>query len=99
MKPTLFGSDTKKLPAGQDDGGKWDGAATRALLPNVYVLKHVLRLVTGTPEIAQLALPCPEFHTGYLPVVTRLLVKTNPYISGFVTRFPRVIMPPSVSAN
>src|ERR1022692_824849 len=34
----------------------------------------------------------PVFHTGYLPVIIRLLVKTNPYIGAFLARFPMMIM-------
>jgi len=67
-------------------------------LLNVYVVKHLLMIVTGTAEAAQLV-SLPEFQTGYLPVVTKLLVKTNQYIGGLLRLFPTNRMPPSASAN
>ena len=38
-------------------------------------------------------------QTGYLPVVTILLVKANPYIDGFVITLPTIIMPPCGSGS
>jgi hypothetical protein len=54
----------KMAPVGQVDGPKWDGDAIRAFVLNVYVVKQVVMLVTGTSENAQLVSPPPTFHTG-----------------------------------
>src|ERR1700682_1530693 len=78
------------LFAGQLDGGNADGVATRALLANVTVVKQLAMLMIGTSLKAQLAGPPPVFHTGYLPVIIRLLVKTNPYIGAVLIVFPAI---------
>jgi len=48
--PASFALLGKKLPAGHDDGGNWDGVAIRALLLNVLVLKQLAILSAGVPE-------------------------------------------------
>src|SRR5713226_8506794 len=78
--------------AGHADGGNAGGGATRALLRNVELVKQLAMLVMGTFLKAQLDWPPPVFHTGYRPVITMLLVKTNPYICAFAYTFPVIIM-------
>src|SRR5258708_36462893 len=78
--------------AGHADGGNAGGGATRALLRNVELVKQLAMLVMGTLLKAQLDWPPPVFHTGYRPVITMLLVKTNPYICAFAYTFPMIIM-------
>src|ERR1700687_4367964 len=80
------------LFAGQLDGGNFDGVATRPLFANVELAKQLVMLVIGTSRAAQLAWPPPALHTGYCPVTTRLLVKTNAYIGTFTYTFPVISM-------
>jgi len=82
-----------RFPTGHDDGGYCGGPPIKALFVNLYDLKQFLTLATGMSAYAQLASDPIAFHTGYLPVVTMLFVKTKPYISGDVIRLERRRIP------
>src|SRR5260221_18421 len=84
---------------GHFDGGNAAGLATRALLANVKVLKQLVMLLSGPSACEQLPMPPIASHTGYWPVVTILLVNTNPYIGIFVSRFPTIITWPPGSGK
>src|ERR1700674_402026 len=91
MNPTSLMVCANMLLAGQVEGGNAGGVATRPLWSNLKVVKQLAMLIIGTSLKAQLAGPPPVFHTGYRPVTTRLLVKTNPYIRAVAITFPIII--------